>query len=574
MMGASCRVTLLGRFEVAVDGRPLDPQAWRHRRAADLVKLLALQPNHRMHRERAIDALWPELGPEAGGANLRKAVHYVRRTLSDERAVSNEGDTLSLWASGELRVDVDAFEHAGERAIRDGDGDAAGEAADLYPGDLLPDDLYVSWADERRERLRDLHARLLRLAARWDRVLEIDRSDEEAHRALMRSRFEAGDRHGAMRQFERLREALHADMGVGPDQETISLYEKILSADGDEPPGPAEQVQGLLARGLLDWSRMDLDPAREAAERARTIALDAGLGRELGEASGLLGLICHAQGRWRELFREEFLQALEESPDLAGFVFDAHLCLAEFSLYEPAGPAEAASFARELLSIAHKKESERGRALATLMLGEADLLSGSLEEAERYLSEAEGLYRSAAATTGSALALERLGELALAEPRGRTRAARYLREALPHARASSLAPHLVVRVHGAEVQREDDPRRAKAAIDRIERELSRADVCQLCSMGYVIAAAIAEARAGDLDASRRHVSSAERVAGMWQGGPWQAAVWEARAELRLCEAEPAQAAGLFREAAARFAVTGRPLDEARCRAAAEASEPS
>ena len=59
---------------------------------------------------------------------------------------------------------------------------------------------------------------------------------------------------------------------------------------------------------------------------------------------------------------------------------------------------------------------------------------------------------------------------------------------------------------------------------------------------------------------------------MWQGGPWLAVVWEARAELRLAEFEPVQAAALFREAADLFGRSGHSLCEARCRGSASRAE--
>lgn len=515
-----------------------------------------------MHREQIVDAFWPELGPAAGGANLRKAVYMARRALGTDQALRRDGEMVVLWPEGEIRVDVEEFERAAHNALQSGDAERAGRVADACAGELLPEDRYTDWAEEPRDRLRQLQLRLLRLAGRWDLVLDLDRTDEEAHRALMRRYLEAGDRPAAMQQFDRLRRALHADLGVGPDPETVALYEEILFAEGEEPPSPAERVRGLLARGILAWTRTDLDEALRAAEQARALALEAGLGREMGEASGLLGMVCHAQGKWRDLFRSEFID-VRNRPDLAGFVLDAHLCLAEYSLYEPGGPQEAASFARELLEASGG--SNRGTAIARLMLGEAELVSGALPEAESDLSSAEELYRREGAGSGLALSLERLAEAAVARRAGRTRAARLLREALPLARGSPLAPHLVVRVYGAMVQREVDPSGARAVVHRAERELDWKQVCQLCSIGYLVAATVAQARAGDTQAGRRSLDAAERVSGMWPGGPWQAAAWEARAELRLAEGAPIQASGLFREAAARFAVTGRPIDEARCR---------
>ena len=46
------RITLLGGFEVVVDGRQVPTVDWRRRQAAALVKLLALAPGRTLHRER------------------------------------------------------------------------------------------------------------------------------------------------------------------------------------------------------------------------------------------------------------------------------------------------------------------------------------------------------------------------------------------------------------------------------------------------------------------------------------------------------------------------------------------
>src|SRR5215218_115073 len=64
------RVWLLGGFRVSVGSRPIAQDAWRLRKAAALVKLLALAPGHRMHREHAMDLLWPEANRRAASNNL------------------------------------------------------------------------------------------------------------------------------------------------------------------------------------------------------------------------------------------------------------------------------------------------------------------------------------------------------------------------------------------------------------------------------------------------------------------------------------------------------------------------
>jgi DNA-binding SARP family transcriptional activator len=563
-------IRLLGRFAVDVDGRVVPEEAWRHRRGADLVKLLALQPNHRLHREQVMDALWPDLSPEQAAANVRKSIHYARRALGGERSIVTGGGIVALWPDDELTTDVDAFERAAAPASGSSDSAAAASAADLYAGDLLPELPYEGWLIEPRERLRRLFLDVLRSAARWERLLEVDPTNEEAHRALMRAHLEAGERQAAMRQFERLRRALHDELGVSPDEASVALYQRVLAAEGAEPPTPAERARSLLAQALFHWNRMELDDARRTAEEARAIAIDERLEPELGEASGLMGMVGNAQGRWPELFRDEFVRTLDQAPAMAGSVFDAHLCLAEFAL-NAASCDEIAAFARELLKVAEERSSERGEALALLMLGEAELFSGRLAEAESDLSRSAELHGRTGATSGRALAIERRAEAALAGGRARTRAAQLLREAKALADVSPLSSHLLVRIYAAMVQQPRDPWKAASVAEWADARLAGAEVCQPCSMAFLVAAAIARARVGDTAGARHHLEQAERVAGMWRGGAWHAAVWEARGHLRLAEADAAQAKALFREAADAFAASGRLLDEARCRAAVNAA---
>ena len=83
----SVQVRLLGGFEVVRDGVPVAAEAWVRRQAAQLVQLLALSRDRRLHREQVVDALWPGLSWDAAGPRLHKAAHYARRALDDPGAV-------------------------------------------------------------------------------------------------------------------------------------------------------------------------------------------------------------------------------------------------------------------------------------------------------------------------------------------------------------------------------------------------------------------------------------------------------------------------------------------------------
>jgi DNA-binding SARP family transcriptional activator len=101
------RVWLLGGFRVSVGSRIIEDKRWRLKKAATLVKLLALAPGHRLHREQTMDLLWPDLGKKAVSNNLRQALYAARRILAPDREMSarylaSEEESLVLCPGGQL----------------------------------------------------------------------------------------------------------------------------------------------------------------------------------------------------------------------------------------------------------------------------------------------------------------------------------------------------------------------------------------------------------------------------------------------------------------------------------------
>ena len=80
MPSAGLSIGLLGG-RVRAGDHPIRDEVWRRRKPAGLLKLLALAPGHRLHREQLMVALWPELEATAASANLRKALHYAEESL-------------------------------------------------------------------------------------------------------------------------------------------------------------------------------------------------------------------------------------------------------------------------------------------------------------------------------------------------------------------------------------------------------------------------------------------------------------------------------------------------------------
>src|SRR5438093_11588400 len=205
-----------------------------------------------------------------------------------------------------------------------------------------------------------------------------------------------------------------------------------------------------------------------------------------------------AQGRWRERFAEELAESMRMRAKMEPIVYDAHLCFAEYFLYAPEGRDAAAGFARQMMKIAEDADSATGAALALLMLGEAELLAGHLDEAEEHLKGAAEANDRHGCISGAALARQRLAEAALSRGR-RYEANRLLGRARSLALRSDLVTHLMVRVFGTMIQAAPDPKKAMAVLRVAERELSQLHSCEPSSVGHLTSAAAASPRAGETD---------------------------------------------------------------------------
>ncbi|HEX6921413.1 MAG TPA: AAA family ATPase [Actinomycetes bacterium] len=336
---------------------------------------------------------------------------------------------------------------------------------------------------------------------------------------------------------------------------------------GLELNGGPNDAAVLLARGNLAYFRGDLDAAWSVSEQARDLIVTGDEQWQLLDLVALQGLVAHTRGEWFERLSLE-LQHGRNAPQVAAAVFDSHLCVAEYLLYGPTPYPRVIELARALRDTAHRAGVMRAVAFATALLGEAALLSGALDIAETELTEAVDLHRDIGARAGEAHCLQRLAEVRLA--RGDRPGARELCErALPLARWSAIAMHLLQRVYGTLIAAADDPAAARDEVGRAEATLGEADFCSFCAVMLAVPAAAACADAGDLAAAQRHLDVAERSAGLWDGTAWQGAICEARAHLARAHGDVDGAVRLLHEAERIFSAAGQPLDARRCRLSAE-----
>jgi DNA-binding SARP family transcriptional activator len=331
-----------------------------------------------------------------------------------------------------------------------------------------------------------------------------------------------------------------------------------------------EDTEILLAQANVAFYSGDTDAAWAIVESAQERVLAGERSWRVLDLIALQSLLAHNRGEWFDRIRSE-LRTAQTSPEVANAVFDGYLCTAEYLLYGPTPYRDVIELASGMRETAEQAGALRAVAFARALTGEAALLSGDLDLADEELTESAELHHELGSNAGEAHCLERLAELELY--RGdRAAARRLLERALPLARWSVIAQHLLQRVYGSMVLAAEDADDAYAIIDRAEATLGREDSCRFCAIMFAVPAMIALSRVGDLDRARHYRDIAATSTQLWDGTAWQAALDEATAHLASAEGD-ADAARFAERGAREFERAGQPLDAARCEALAHELAP-
>ncbi|WP_405796223.1 ATP-binding protein [Streptomyces sp. NBC_01506] len=261
------RLRLFGGFRAERDEGPPLAERWSRPSARTLVKLLAVAPHHRLHRDQAMDICWPGADPRAAAVSLRVTLHAARRALEPELAprtassyLISEGSLLMLDPAT-VWIDAEHAERAARAALASGDADALAAALARFSDELLPEDRYATWAQPPRDRLAALRQELLlalgaahlRRGAAQDavalaeQVLAVGPAEERAHQLLMEIYLLQGLRRRAVRQYQVCRDALDKELGVRPGPGTERLHRAALAAV-PAPPASAPALPPPLRR--------------------------------------------------------------------------------------------------------------------------------------------------------------------------------------------------------------------------------------------------------------------------------------------------------------------------------------
>jgi len=361
--------------------------------------------------------------------------------------------------------------------------------------------------------------------------------DLRAKRAL--AQLKQGDVTGAVRSLE----------GVHPTAVDARLAEALT-------------FSGAAALGFIDPS---VGTAKSAD--CRRLALETGDASAIVVASWAQAAAAHARGELRDSILAD-LRDTHDLPHLATRVFDGQLCVTQRLLYGARPYNDVIAFADALAAEATRLGAARGHAFGVILRGEAELLSGRLDEAEGDLLDAVRLHRAIGGATGEAHALQRLAELAWYRD-DTARAHALLDEALDLARATDMGFHLLDRIFGTRLALVHSTDDVLLALDEAEDDVRGAlETCPGCRITFAVPAAVAAARGGDLDRATEYAGTVEFLASVVMRLPaWTAAHHEVLANIARARGDDETAQREFDAAANGYAAAGHPLDRARCVAA-------
>lgn len=272
------KVRLFGKFSVergTESAKGLDSS-----KEQELLSYLLVRRDRSHSREALASLLWGESSTEKSKKYLRQALWHLQAgletdELSSAQVLLVEHDWVQLNSQSDLWLDVAVFENAFTTTQgvpgKQLDKSAARmlqDAVRLYAGDLL-DGWYQDWCLFERERLQNMYLTMLdKLMGYCEQhqdyeagqsygatILRYDRASERTYRRLMHLQYMAGDRTGALRQYDRCVAALREELGVKPERRTRAVYEYIradeldkVRTDDDAASSPAATLPEVLGR--------------------------------------------------------------------------------------------------------------------------------------------------------------------------------------------------------------------------------------------------------------------------------------------------------------------------------------
>lgn len=278
------KIKLLGQLVLSVDDDEVRVSA---RKDLALLAYLANTPGQSQRRSQLAALLWPASDDSRARESLKQSLLRLRKILPDN-TFSSDRHTATLLVNRQ-QVDITYLEDLLATESVEDIASATALLSDNFLGELecLSED-FERWRQTRYRQLLDLGRNTALRALKQsisqnnieqaemlgEQLLAMDPVDEEVTRYLIAGYHAKGRARKALRLFDDLKARLRDDIGVEPEEATVSLIETVSAVSEDTEPTQQADVpriailpfrvsgddrsQRYFAEGLTDDITTDL----------------------------------------------------------------------------------------------------------------------------------------------------------------------------------------------------------------------------------------------------------------------------------------------------------------------------
>lgn len=250
--GYSIRVQTFGQFRVWLGEKEVGGKGWHREKAKELFQLLVTNEKP-IQKDEIFQILWPYQDKQSADRDFKVALNTLHHVLEPIRKareapffVVREGLLYGFNPLAVIELDTLIFQEWIQKGLYERKNEAAitflEKGLSLYNGDYLSERRYDDWCSSKREqmlvyflrgaeKLAQLNVRkeLYDKAIYWcEKIIEHDRTWEEAYRLLMYCYYRKNNRPQSMKWYQKCTEVLEAELGVAPLEPTRHMYEMIV----------------------------------------------------------------------------------------------------------------------------------------------------------------------------------------------------------------------------------------------------------------------------------------------------------------------------------------------------------
>ncbi len=226
-------ILCFGGLKIITGSQEKKPIFWRTAKAAELFAFLVHYKGKLVHKNKIIEALWPDIDPKKASMLLHTSIYSIRKML---KSLSIDGcviyrNSSYLFDPERFYFDTDAVEEI--LALTDLNEEnihIAEKIFDLYNGDYFEGEDYV-WAEVERERYIEGYIRILymvseyyeskQLYAKAEKYLKLIIQEnallDEIHKRLMKLYMKMGDYNSLKEHYNKVQKIYREELGIDSD---------------------------------------------------------------------------------------------------------------------------------------------------------------------------------------------------------------------------------------------------------------------------------------------------------------------------------------------------------------------